>query len=165
MTANKIINIMIVGTGGQGVIWLSNQIRSLAKLNNFNCVGASFKGGAQRMGTVYTELRLQPLLNKQIISSQIPNHKVDILIGLEPWETLRMSSRCHSKTKVIVNNKPERLYVERHQIIETDPLHELKQLFTQIEVISNDSNIKLNQFILQQLITKNILPFNQIKYI
>ena len=163
MKTKDIINIIVVGTGGQGVVWLSNQIRSLAKLNDFNCVGATFKGGAQRMGTVYAELRLQPIANNQIISSQIPNHKVDILIGLEPWETLRMSHRCHTNTKVIVHTKSERLYVERHQNIEVNPIDKLKQLFSKIDVLQNDGNVKLNQLILQQSITKKILPFNPIK--
>ena len=163
MENKDIINIIVVGTGGQGVVWLSNQIRSLAKLNGFSCVGATFKGGAQRMGTVYAELRLQKLENTEIISSQIPNHKVDILIGLEPWETLRMSKRCLTNTKVIVHNKTERLYVERHQEINTNPIVELKRLFNKIEVVENENNLKLNQLMLHQSIDKNILPFNPIK--
>jgi len=158
---NQIINIIIVGTGGQGVIWLSNSIRELAEINGWSCVGASFKGGAQKMGTVYSELRLQPKNNTQIISSQIPDNDVDVLIGLEIWETLRMSNRCQIKTKVIVSDNTERLYVERNHIVKLNPYDELKKRFKDLILIKPLKNKKLNELMLEQLIQLKVLPFNQ----
>ncbi len=159
----EIINVLVIGTGGQGVVWLSNQIRKLSKTNGYYCVGATFKGGAQKMGTVYSELRLVSNAS-QIISSQIPNGKVDVLIALEPWEALRFINKCHSNTKAIINKNIERLYVERQQNTTINPIDELNRNLKRIEWITPTKNLKINQFILDKIITLNLLPFKKSTY-
>ena len=48
----SILNIIVCGTGGRGVQTLSNLIRKLANKSGYRCEGATFKGGAQKMGTL-----------------------------------------------------------------------------------------------------------------
>jgi len=166
---NKILNIIIAGTGGQGVITLSNTVRRLALENNFGCEGATFKGGAQRMGTVYAELRL--ILDPQLtypISSQIPPGEVDVLLGLEPWETLRFAKLCHSETKVVSNSEIEKLYIDRmEKEANSNPITELEKRFKHL-IIRNFTNQSLqekgtkkatNSFLLNAAIANGYLPF------
>lgn len=165
----EILNIIVAGTGGQGVITLSNTIRKLAVLNGYGCEGATFKGGAQRMGSVYSELRLIPNSNKKHnISSQIMPGEVDILMGLEPWETLRFANLCHTETCVISNSTLEKLYVERlERRTHPNPIPELEKLFKNL-IISDYSTQSMtetghkkqaNMYLLKAAIAHRYLPF------
>lgn len=169
MNKSVILNILIAGTGGQGVLTLSNFIRELAVNKGLRCEGATFKGGAQRMGSIHTELRI--LTDSKSIahfSSQIPNGAVDLLIGMEPWEALRFSSRCNRNTKSIINSQEEKLYAERFQNTPLiDPIESLGKVFN-TPIIKNYSlmakeklgNIKFTNYtMLEDSIFKGYLPF------
>lgn len=160
----KIFNIIVAGTGGQGVVTLSNLIRKMAKDNNFECQGSTYKGGAQRMGTVYSELRLRPKTEKStIFSSQIPAGKVDVLIGLEPAETLRFAFRCYEGTKVITHSIPEKLYIERMNGKLMQNVDEsLKTTFSNLilEDFSTSLDEKLNICVLRNALENHYLPFD-----
>ena len=169
MSKKKILNILIAGTGGQGVITLSNLIRKLAVNASFKCEGATFKGGAQRMGSVHTELRILEDDGKgAVFSSQIPMGEVDVLISLEPWEALRFAKNCHKKTKVLVNTFEEKLYVERFQKTKLfNATEKLKSLFEDLTMLDYSSLAKadtgskknVNILMLYDAVSKNILPF------
>lgn len=165
----EILNIIIAGIGGQGVTTLSDLIRKLALNASYKCEGATFKGGAQRMGSVHTELRILKEANiDTVFSSQIPLGKVDVLISLEPWEALRFANKCHKKTKVMVNNSVEKLYVERFQKMKLfNPTEKLSKLFENL-IISDYSLLakeetgykkNANLMILLDAVSKNIIPF------
>ena len=81
---DKIYNIIIAGTGGQGVFTLSNVLRSLCAKSGYQCQGATFKGGAQRLGSIHSELRIifKSDSNKSIFSSQIAKGSLNLLICL-----------------------------------------------------------------------------------
>jgi len=169
MKKNKILNILIAGTGGQGVITLSNLIRKLAVNASFKCEGATFKGGAQRMGSVHTELRiLEDDGMDTVFSSQIPLGEVDVLISLEPWEALRFAKNCHKKTKVLVNTFEEKLYVERFRKTKLiKPVEKLESLFEELNMLDytaiakeeTGSKKNVNILMLIDAVSKNILPF------
>lgn len=165
----KILNLIIAGTGGQGVITLSNLIRKLAAKARYKCEGATFKGGAQRMGSVHTELRILNKANEEaVFSSQIPMGEVDVLISMEPWEALRFAHRCHKKTKVLVNAHEEKLYTERFQNKELlIPAAKLNELFEDLTLSDysalakeeTGSTININILMLLDAVSKNIIPF------
>jgi indolepyruvate ferredoxin oxidoreductase beta subunit len=165
----KILNIIIAGTGGQGVITLSDLIRKLAVNAGYKCEGATFKGGAQRMGSVHTELRiLQKQKAETVFSSQIPMGEVDVLISTEPWEALRFAGRCHKKTKVLANAHEEKLYTERFQNTELlIPSKKLKELFEDLTLLDYSALAKaetgstknINILMLLDAISKSIIPF------
>lgn len=165
----KILNIIIAGTGGQGVITLSNLIRKLAVNAKYKCEGATFKGGAQRMGSVHTELRILKKQNAEtVFSCQIPMGEVDVLISTEPWEALRFAHRCHKKTKVLVNAREEKLYAERFQNTELlIPAKKLNELFEDLTLLDYSASAKeetgstknINILMLLDAVSKNIIPF------
>lgn len=170
MKNSTIINILIAGTGGQGVQTLSNWLRELALNKNLVCVGATFKGGAQRMGSVYTELRVQTNTDDKIhFSSQIPVGEVDVLIAFEPWEALRFANRCNARTKVIVNTEIQVLYVERFQSKNSiDPIETLRKTFTN-PILKNHTAIAekttqfLNSLLIEDAVNQEFLPFTRME--
>jgi Pyruvate/2-oxoacid:ferredoxin oxidoreductase gamma subunit len=164
----SILNIIVCGTGGRGVQHLSKLIRLLALRKGFGCEGASFKGGAQRMGTVYSELRIFDTDKFELISSHIPMGEVHVIIGLEPWEALRFSGRCSQDAKVIVNTDIESLFIQRF-MDETlsNPVEMLASIFknpilknyNDIALDSTDSRRSVNVLILEDAISEGALPF------
>lgn len=169
MSQAAILNIIVTGTGGQGVFTLSNLIRELAANRSFKCEGATFKGGAQRMGSIHTELRILTDKNSDAhFSSSIPMGAVHVLIGMEPWEALRFANRCNSATKTIINAQEQRFYVERFQKTELmNPIESLEKIFTtptikNYELISKEESgdKKLTNYtMLKDAILNNYLPF------
>ena len=168
---DKIYNIIIAGTGGQGVFTLSNVLRSLCAKSGYQCQGATFKGGAQRLGSIHSELRIifKSDSNKSIFSSQIAKGSLNLLIGLEPWETLRFIAYCNQNTKVISNLHKQPLYIERYNssgII--DPVLELQKNFKNLDLVDFSLSLKanygnekkVNYLILKQIIDNGILPFD-----
>jgi len=166
----SILNIIVCGTGGRGVQTLSVLIRKLANKNGYQCEGATFKGGAQKMGTVYSELRIVTSKDPIIISSQIPKGKANILIGLEPWEALRFANYCSQETKIIVNTDIELLFIERYLTSSiSNPIEQLKALFNN-PILNNYSALSreltgsersANTLMLRDAIQHQLLPFSQ----
>jgi indolepyruvate ferredoxin oxidoreductase, beta subunit len=166
---NQILNILVAGCGGQGVFTLSNLLREMAINKGFSCEGATFKGGAQRMGTVYSEIRISTTINNErIFSSQIPKGAVDVLISMEPWEALRFANRCNNNTKSIINSQEEKLYVERFQKTPLiNPIESLEKVFN-APIIKNYTQYTkeqlgdtkfTNYIMLEDSILKGYLPF------
>jgi Pyruvate/2-oxoacid:ferredoxin oxidoreductase gamma subunit len=155
-------NILICGTGGQGVPWLARQLRSHFGSLGHHCEGATFKGGAQRMGSVYSELRIQKTQgDKQIFSSQIPVQEIDLIIGLEPFETLRFLSKGSKNTKIISHNKSEELYVNRVKHVDfyttncsIDPIEEIRSHIPSAYCVNfqNNNSKALNENILDYVL-------------
>ncbi len=80
------INIILAGVGGQGILTIAG-ILDTASLNN----GLFFKqsevhGMSQRGGAVQSHVRIS---DGQIYSDIIPMGKADMILGVEPMETLR----------------------------------------------------------------------------
>lgn len=168
---DKIYNIIVAGTGGQGVFTLSNVLRSLCAKNGYQCQGATFKGGAQRLGSIHSELRIifNSDSNKSIFTSQIAKGSLHLLIGLEPWETLRFTSYCNINTKVISNLHKQPLYVERYKSIGSiDPSLELQKIYKNLDLVDFTLSSKaeygnekmVNYLILKKIIDDDILPFS-----
>lgn len=169
MSQAPILNIIVAGTGGQGVFFLSNLIRKLAMIKGFKCEGATYKGGAQRMGSVHSELRILTVENSNVhFSSSIPSGAVHLLIGMEPWEALRFADRCNGSTNAVINSNIERMYVERIQKTKLmNPIDSLKKVFS-TPVIRNYDQIAIeelketkgtNYTMLKDVIAKGFLPF------
>ncbi len=162
----RILNILVCGVGGQGVSTLSNWLRQLSSLSNYICEGATFKGGAQRMGAIYSEIRIviNPKPNT-IISTQIPKGAVDILIALEPWEALRYAQKCNSNTLIVVNSTIEKLYVDRfHKNERIHPITQIQSIFSNVITHNHtplEQSIQLNQSILEHTISCSELPFTR----
>ncbi len=103
----QILNLIIVGVGGQGVASLLKVIQKLCIAADLSAQSSLLKGGAQRLGTVTGQIRI--FLNRDLdhfnFSPTIPAGRCDFLIGLEPWEALRMHDRLSADSAVLVNSQ------------------------------------------------------------
>ncbi len=107
----KIVNVVIVGTAGQGVITLKRLIEFIAAEEGFEGVfGSEMHGLAQREGAIASHCRLQRKLSpngrENIFSSTICYGEADLIIGFEPVEVLRNAGLFASeRTVFVINNR------------------------------------------------------------
>ena len=93
---DKNLNILIAGTGGQGVLLASN-ITAAACMNAGHDVKMSVaRGMSKRGGSVCGHIRV----GRKVYSPLISNPEADILIGLAPSETKRW--KTHLKKRGIL---------------------------------------------------------------
>jgi len=79
-------NIIIAGVGGQGILTIA-AIIDLAAMNlGLNVKQAEVHGMSQRGGAVESHLRIS---SKEIWSDLIPLGKADMILSIEPMESLR----------------------------------------------------------------------------
>jgi len=92
-------DILIAGVGGQGVV-LASRILALAAMKaGFHVSTAETIGMAQREGSVSSHIRI----GNEISGSLIPVGQADLILGLEPAETVRNLPFLRKGGKVIVN--------------------------------------------------------------
>ncbi len=95
-------NIVLAGVGGQGVVTLGLLISDSALRDGENAIMSELHGLAQRGGSVSVEVRIG-----KFHSPIIPRGEADIIIGLEPLETLRAMSKASPSTNVIMNTRKQ----------------------------------------------------------
>lgn len=98
------LNLIITGVGGQGNVRISLLIgNALVREGYFVTIGETY-GASQRGGPVMSHLRI----SKEIECSPfISDGRADVILGMEPVETLRMLGRFGNPDVVtIVNPRP-----------------------------------------------------------
>lgn len=93
-------DILIAGVGGQGVVLASRMLALAAMKAGFRVSTAETIGMSQREGSVSSHVRI----GAEISGSLIPAGKADLLIGLEPAETVRNLPFLKKGGKIIVNS-------------------------------------------------------------
>jgi indolepyruvate ferredoxin oxidoreductase beta subunit len=83
---NMKTDIIISGVGGQGILSIAAVIGLAAIENNLFLKQSEVHGMSQRGGVVQSHLRLS---GKHIASDLIPTGKADLIISMEPMESLR----------------------------------------------------------------------------
>jgi indolepyruvate ferredoxin oxidoreductase, beta subunit len=99
MATNKEINIIICGTGGQGVVLVSELLGTAAVKGNVAVKGSEVLGMAQRGGSVFSNLRL----GGDVIAPMTPEGKCDVIIAVEPSEALRNIQYLKKNGVVVLN--------------------------------------------------------------
>ena len=96
-------NLVICGVGGQGNILISRLIgRVLSKKGYYLTIGETF-GAAQRGGSVFSSLRVS---KNKLYGPLIPLGRGNLILSLEPLETLRLLSRYgNEQTKTLTNTQ------------------------------------------------------------
>jgi len=95
------LNLIICGVGGQGNILLSGTIGgAYLKKGYFATIGETF-GAAQRGGAVFSSVRISM---KREYGPLMPEGKANLILGLEPLETLRMVQRYANERTVCISN-------------------------------------------------------------
>jgi indolepyruvate ferredoxin oxidoreductase beta subunit len=103
-TRKETYNLIITGVGGQGNV-LSSQLigQALVAKGYFVTIGETY-GASQRGGSVMSHIRIS---SQKQLSPLIPRGKADIVIGLEPVETLRvLTVYGNPQTVVLFNTRP-----------------------------------------------------------
>ena len=145
MTRSLSYNIIVAGLGGQGVNTLTRMIFELCEADGRPCGGALFKGGAQKAGTIYSEIRIWAAgIDAANVSNRVLPGSLDLLLGLEPYEALRFSGICSADTQFVVNDVPVRFRPERSGGEPADPVDSLRRRFPRVlarnftEIAHND---------------------------
>ncbi|PIS17280.1 MAG: indolepyruvate ferredoxin oxidoreductase subunit beta [Candidatus Nealsonbacteria bacterium CG09_land_8_20_14_0_10_42_14] len=92
-------NIVIVGTGGQGLITLLQIIAEAALASGFDVKTSELHGLSQRGGSVEVHIRF----GKNIYSPLVAQGKADLIVALEMQESLKTAYFANSKTKFLIN--------------------------------------------------------------
>lgn len=96
-------DIILAGVGGQGILSIATVIGVAAVNLGLYLKQAEVHGMSQRGGDVQSHLRLS---DKEVMSDLIPFGKADMIISVEPMESLRYLPYLSKEGWVITNSKP-----------------------------------------------------------
>jgi len=95
----KDFNIVIVGTGGQGLITLLQIIAEAALSSGFDVKTSELHGLSQRGGSVEVHIRF----GREIYSPMVPQRKADLIIALETQEALKAAYFAGPQTTFLIS--------------------------------------------------------------
>ena len=92
---------MLAGVGGQGILTIATIIGTAALAEGLQLKQAEVHGMSQRGGDVQSHMRLS---SKNIASDLIPEGKADLVISVEPMESLRYVNMLHQEKGWLVTS-------------------------------------------------------------
>lgn len=136
------INILLAGVGGQGLVLSTKLICDAAFLAGYNFKSNDVIGLSQRGGKVWGSVRID---KDAVHSPNIPPKRGDFLLALEPLEGLRWSGMLKDKGLVIMNESrinPVPVMAEKAAYPEdiSEKLHENYEL---IALNANEAGAKM----------------------
>ena len=96
-------DIILSGVGGQGILSIATVIGEAALEEGLFMKQAEVHGMSQRGGDVQSNLRIS---DKPIASDLIPRGKADLIISLEPMESLRYLPFLKPDGWLVTNSEP-----------------------------------------------------------
>lgn len=96
-------DIILAGVGGQGILSIAAALGSAAINNDLHMKQAETHGMSQRGGDVQSFMRIS---DKPIYSDLIPKGKADIILSVEPMESLRYLPYLKEGGYVVTNAAP-----------------------------------------------------------
>lgn len=111
---HKTTDVIISGVGGQGVITLASVIAEAAFKQGYDVMTSEVHGLSMRFGHLDVHVRF----GKKVYSSLVPDGEADLVIGLEPIETLRVARYISKNTFVIFDTEksiPIKMHLDREQ--------------------------------------------------
>lgn len=100
----NLVNVVIAGVGGQGNVLACQIIGMVAVEEGWQVSAADTFGVSQRGGAVMSHL---PLAKGHPYGPLIPAGEADVVLGLEPMETVRVLRKYgNPRTRVLVNPRP-----------------------------------------------------------
>ncbi len=160
-------NVLIAGVGGTGVLTIAHILGSSALSAGLQVVQSELHGMSQRGGSVSTHLRM----GTHVYGPTFPEGTGDLLVGMEPIETLRNIKSVSSTGTVIFNNyeiRPLSLSILKKEYPSIDLLIQQMKQFCQ-NVYSVDAttiakelgaSIVANIVLLGAVIAKGSIPIN-----
>lgn len=98
---NGVMNVLIVGVGGQGVILASEILAQVAVNSGHDVKKSEVHGMAQRGGVVSSHVRF----GKKVYSPLIPRGQADVVLAFEEAEALRWAYYIKENGRLIVNRQ------------------------------------------------------------
>jgi indolepyruvate ferredoxin oxidoreductase beta subunit len=111
-------DIVLAGVGGQGILSIAASIGMAALENNLYLKQAEVHGMSQRGGAVQSHMRLS---DNEILSDLIPKGQADIILSVEPMESLRYLPFLNKDGWLVTNTNPYKNipdYPEESKIME-----------------------------------------------
>ena len=96
-------DIILCGVGGQGILSIATIIGEAATKAGLNLKQAEVHGMSQRGGDVQSHLRLS---DAEIYSDLIAEGSADMIISMEPMESLRYLPYLAADGKIVTSNEP-----------------------------------------------------------
>lgn len=96
-------DIILCGVGGQGILSIATIIGEAATKAGVNLKQAEVHGMSQRGGDVQSNLRLS---TDTIWSDLIPEAGADVIISMEPMESLRYLAYLSPQGTIVTSSKP-----------------------------------------------------------
>ena len=96
-------NIILSGVGGQGILTIAAVLDTAALDQNMFVKQAEVHGMSQRGGAVQSHVRIS---DKEIFSDLIPNGKADLILSVEPMESLRYLPYLKPDGWLITDSEP-----------------------------------------------------------
>jgi len=97
------VNIVLAGVGGQGILTIAAILDLAASQQQLHIKQSEVHGMSQRGGAVVSHVRIS---DNPIYSDVIPKGKADIIISLEPLESLRYLPFLKKDGWIITNSEP-----------------------------------------------------------
>lgn len=125
----KEFNVVLAGVGGQGTLLAAEAIGVAAVKDELNVRVSEIHGMAQRGGAVVSTVRI----GEDALSSTVLDGQADVLLGFEPFETLRNLKYASEKTLVMMSTEripPTELSAKNVKYPIIEKLIEKVQIFT-----------------------------------
>lgn len=147
MKKNKLeeFNIVIVGTGGQGLITLLQILAESALIEGYDVRTSELHGLSQRGGSVEVHIRF----GKKVFSPLVSQGKANLIISLEAQEVLRSLNYASKETSFLVNN----FFIP----IPEEKLLKIEEITKIIKKISSKLNIIPASDICQKKLENNVV--------
>lgn len=96
-------DIILAGVGGQGILSIAAAVGTAARQEKLFVKQSEVHGMSQRGGEVQAHLRLS---SEPIASDLIPEGKADMIVGMEPMESLRYINFLREDGWIVSNEAP-----------------------------------------------------------
>jgi len=123
-------NIVIKGTGGQGLITLLQVLAEAALIEGYDVKTSELHGLSQRGGSVEVHVRF----GKKIYSPLVCRGGADLIIGLEEQETLRGVYFANQETIFLINKFIVPIPLEK-SLSEEEILNNLRKISKNVNLI------------------------------
>ena len=154
------VNLIITGVGGQGNILISRLIGETLVGSGFFVTIGEIYGLSQRGGSVASHVRIA---RDEMYSPLTPVGCADIILGLEPLESLRIATRFANRDTVVISNTRP-IYPVSVAVGEAEypTLEEIKQSFGRISkkawfIRASDIAIELGAPLLTNIVATGAL--------
>jgi len=157
-------NMLIFGTGGQGLITLLQIISEAAQSEGYDIRTSELHGLSQRGGSVEVHIRF----GKKIYSPLVSQGGADFILALEEQESLRGIYFANQKTDFLINQLVIRIPL-KEPLVEEQILAELKKITKNINIVPADkicqeklgNSVVSGIYLISYAAFKGLIPLNQ----